>query len=46
VLSDLSDAALLTAALCDRPQRTTAVAMAAGRGLRCGAASLAATRTR
>ncbi|MEV0361775.1 hypothetical protein ACIBEK_23320 [Nocardia fusca] len=46
VLSDLSDAALLAAALRDRPQRTTAVTMAAGRGLRCGAAGLAATRPR
>ncbi|WP_157120027.1 hypothetical protein [Nocardia fusca] len=46
VLSDLSDAALLAAALRDRPQRTTAVAVATGRALRCGAAGPTATRTR
>lgn len=37
---------LLAAAPRDRPQRTKAVAVAAGQGRRCGAASLAATRTR
>lgn len=45
-LSDLSDAALLAAALRDRPQRTKAVAAAAGRGLLRTAARLTATRTR
>ncbi|MET8795894.1 hypothetical protein ABZV91_05450 [Nocardia sp. NPDC004568] len=46
VLADLSDAGVLAAALRDRPQRTKAVAVAAGWGLLCGAAGLAATRTR
>ncbi|MGW6332676.1 hypothetical protein [Nocardia rhamnosiphila] len=46
VLSDLSDAGILAAALRDRPQRTKAVAVAVGWGLLCGAAGLTATRTR
>ncbi|MGW5752532.1 hypothetical protein [Nocardia rhamnosiphila] len=46
VLSDLSDAGVLAAALRDRPQRTKAVAVAAGWGLLCAAAGLTATRAR
>ncbi|MGW5383345.1 hypothetical protein [Nocardia sp. NPDC003963] len=46
VLADFSDAGVLAVALRDRPQRTKAVAVAAGWGLLCGAAGLTATRTR
>ncbi|WP_063038684.1 hypothetical protein [Nocardia grenadensis] len=46
VLADLSDAVVLAAALRDRPQRTKAVAVAAGWGLLCGTAGLTASRTR
>ncbi|MGW0178869.1 hypothetical protein [Nocardia sp. NPDC003345] len=44
VLSDLSDAAVLGIALRGRPQRGKAVAVAAGWGLLCAAAGVAATR--
>ncbi|MFQ6227191.1 hypothetical protein [Nocardia sp. NPDC002869] len=46
VLSDLSDAGVRATTPRDRPQRTEAVAVAAGRDLLCGAAGLTATWTR
>ncbi|WP_328396732.1 hypothetical protein [Nocardia sp. NBC_00416] len=45
VISDFSDAGVLAVALRGQPQRARAVAVAAGWGVLCGAAGLAATRT-